>query len=347
MFTIPSALATHMAQDVATLAYAVKITPVGGTALAFSTAPVDCTVNGTLFTEAMSVTVSSISSKLGLTPGRVDISGSFDAAGIAEEKCYAGVYDFAEVEIYCFNWQDTPMGYWMPFAGHVSDISIDGRQWVFECADLLDLFSQSLVDITSATCRAELFDAQCKMPSTEPPVWQAATFYNDVLYDASVGDWVRPSVPNRRWYTSILDYTSGGTEPTWNTTVGSATTDNGFAFWRCVVALVQTGTVTAKTSNQVFADSAINEATNYWQYGKVEWLTGANAGASMEIKSQTSTVIELFAPAIYTVNVGDTFRLYAGCAKTKSACKAHNNIYNMRAEPDKPSSKLLTQFGER
>lgn len=348
MFTIPSALATHMAQDVATLAYAVKITPVGLSALCFTTAPIDCTVNGSLFAASNSVTVSSIASQLGMTAGRVDVSGSFDAAGITEAACHAGVYDFAEVEVYCFNWQDVTMGYWTPLKGHVSDVAIDGRQWVFECADLLDMFTQSVVEITSATCRAELFDSRCKVPS-EPATWQASTIHQPVSStDASIGAWIKPTVPNRRWFKCGDGGTTGLTEPTWDTAISAHTADNTIAFWTTLYALIQDATVTAKSSNQVFADSAITEPDDFWAYGKVLWLTGANAGASVEIKSQTGTVLELFVPMRYDVQIGDTFRLFAGCDKKKATCRdKFNNIANMRAEPDKPSSKLLVQFGER
>lgn len=349
MFTIPSGLATHMAEDVASLAFAYKITPVGAAvSLYFTTSPVDVTVNGALYLAAMAVTPSSMTSQLGLVPGTLELTGSFDAAGVTEQLIMAGYYDFADIEVYLFNWADISMGSCTMFKGKVADCIVDGRQWRFECVDMLDKFSVNLGELTSATCRAELFDTRCKVPATVP-TWLATTAYTASLsQDAnSPSAWVQPTTSNRRWYRCSQTGTSGGTEPTWNTTINGTTSD-GSVTWTTYSAFVLSGTVTSKLSNQIFSDAAITEADGWWQYGKVVWSTGANAGLSMEIKSHATTVIELYAPMPYDIAAFDTFTLRAGCAKTKTVCKTKfSNLRNMRAEPDKPSNKLLTQFGER
>jgi uncharacterized phage protein (TIGR02218 family) len=340
-----------MAGDVASLAFVYKITyqhPVNGpTIIGLTTADVDLVVAGVTYLAALGTTPSSISSKLGLQPSKFEISGALDAAGIVESSIHAGLYDFADVDMYLVNWADTTMGAATWCKAKVSDIQIDGRMWTMEISDISDQLSLSIVELTSQTCRARLFDTRCKVSST-PPAWAASTAYTlSNAQDSAIGSRVKPVAALRRWFRCSVAGTSGGSEPAWTTTLGGSTTDNTVT-WTTLNALVMTGSVTAKTSNQVFADSTVTEVNNFWQFGKIVWTSGANAGYQMEIKSQIGTIIELYLPMINTVSVGDTFTLYAGCDLSKAQCKTKfENIYNMRAEPDKPSSTLLTNFIRR
>ena len=349
MHTFPSALATHIAQDVASLAFAYKLTLEGSaTVLYFTTSPVDVVIDGKTYLAAMAVTPSSMFFSLGVQPAKLEISGSFDPSGITESNLMAGIYDFAAIEVYLFNWADLTMGKATMFKGRVSEIQIDGRQWTFECSDLLDQLTQNVLELTQATCRAELFDTRCKVRSAAP-TWQASTAcVAESAYDAAIGSIVAPTIPSRRWFKCIATGTTGTTEPDWINVIDATTADNGAQRWKAINALVISSTVTSKNSNQLFSDLAIVEDTNFWTYGKVQWLTGANAGRSAEIKSQLGSILELYQPMQDDIQVGDTFLLYAGCDKTKTTCKTKfKNIYNMRGEPDKPSNKLLSEFGER
>jgi len=87
----------------------------------------------------------------------------------------------------------------------------------------------------------------------------------------------------------------------------------------CSVTLASytvTGTLTAVAGNANFTDSARAEATDYFTYGKITWTGGLNDGLSMEVKAFTSGgVFELQLPMPYTVAVGDTYSVSAGCNK--------------------------------
>jgi hypothetical protein len=340
-----------MAGDVASLAFAYKITyqhPLDGpTVIGLTTADVDIVVGGITYSAILGATPSSIPTKLGLQASKFEVSGALDAAGIVESSVHAGLYDFADVDVYLVNWADTTMGAATWCKAKVSDIQIDGRMWIMEISDISDQLSMSIVELTSQTCRARLFDTRCKVSAT-PAAWVASTAYMlSNGQDSAIGSRVKPIAALRRWFRCSVAGTSGGSEPAWNTTIGGTTTDNTVT-WVTMNALVMTGSVTAKTSNQVFADSTITEVNNFWQFGKIVWTSGANNGYQMEIKSQLATVIELYLPMVNTVAVGDTFTIYAGCDLSKAHCKdKFANIYNMRAEPDKPSSTLLTNFIRR
>lgn len=96
-------------------------------------------------------------------------------------------------------------------------------------------------------------------------------------------------------------------------------------------ALRITGTVTAVASRQEFTDSGLIEADEWYQFGLVEWLTGANAGYLMEVRSFGSGVVELQLPMVNEIQVGDTFRISPGCDKRGSTCETKfSNKINFR-----------------
>lgn len=77
------------------------------------------------------------------------------------------------------------------------------------------------------------------------------------------------------------------------------------------------GTVTSVGANprRVFTDTALTQADNYFMDGVVEWLTGNNAGAQMEVDSHASDTLTLALQMPYAIQVGDTFRVRKDCSK--------------------------------
>ncbi len=74
---------------------------------------------------------------------------------------------------------------------------------------------------------------------------------------------------------------------------------------------------------------------NWFAQGVLTWLTGANTGRSMEIKTWigATSLARLFLPMHGAVVPGDTCRLYAGCDKRIESCRdKFSNIVNRRAE---------------
>ncbi|MDE1901660.1 MAG: DUF2163 domain-containing protein [Alphaproteobacteria bacterium] len=90
-----------------------------------------------------------------------------------------------------------------------------------------------------------------------------------------------------------------------------------------IAAQTVTGSVTAATDSATFADSAQMAATGAFNYGKLTWASGANAGQSMEVKNwdlptQTFT---LWLPMPNAVQAGDAYSVYPGCDKRFTTCK--------------------------
>ena len=108
------------------------------------------------------------------------------------------------------------------------------------------------------------------------------------------------------------------------------------------------GAVTSVTSLKLFADSALIgvRPDGYFDYGYLLWTGGSNTGLKMDVRhfNQATGGITLMAAAIIAIEVGDTFTVYEGCAKTRAACIAKGNIINMDAEPDVPGNDILLKI---
>jgi len=109
-------------------------------------------------------------------------------------------------------------------------------------------------------------------------------------------------------------------------------------------------TVTSVTSGTVFAANTMTETDGFYDLGVVEWLTGDNAGAQMEVNtfgnnSNVDGEIALALPLAYQITVGDTFRIRKDCSKewddALNGCLFHfgtDRKNHFRGEPHIPTS---------
>lgn len=95
------------------------------------------------------------------------------------------------------------------------------------------------------------------------------------------------------------------------------------------------GTVTSNgvEHDRMFGDSGRTELDGFFEPGVIEWLTGANAGAQIEVATYSSEAFELLLPMPYPIKIGDTYRVRQDCDKSFDMCKVrHNNTLNFRGE---------------
>lgn len=108
-------------------------------------------------------------------------------------------------------------------------------------------------------------------------------------------------------------------------------------------------TVTASTpgNRRVFTTGVVQADVNgvpYFRYGRAVWLTGANAGRSMEIEDNAAGVITLQLPMASDIANGDTLSLIAGYDGTREQARDKFGAAEaMNCEPDLPGmNKMLT-----
>lgn len=114
-------------------------------------------------------------------------------------------------------------------------------------------------------------------------------------------------------------------------------------------AFTVTGTVTTVSENRDLTDSGRTEALNWFTGGKLTFISGENselgaAGAnlSMEVKYSAGTSIKLHEMMPFTIAVGDTYTLYAGCAKRfeEDCVEKFDNGLHFGGYPHLPGSRI-------
>jgi uncharacterized phage protein (TIGR02218 family) len=106
-------------------------------------------------------------------------------------------------------------------------------------------------------------------------------------------------------------------------------------------------TVTASPDRRNFTVGGTAQADNYFQYGRAEWVTGANAGLKMEIKANTGNVIELQLPMPSAIVNGDTLNLIAGYDGSREQARDKFSLMeNFDGEPDLPGLQAILRYPE-
>lgn len=341
MRTLSGALNTHVNQENTTLATCLKMTLPDATVLGYTNHDKDLLVSGVTYSASSGYTPSDIKNTDRLNVNNMDVQGLIITGGITEGDIAAGKYDGAAVEIFLVNWTSISDGTIPMHRGTIGEITRDENMFIAELRGIKQLLQQNITETHSVTCRADLGDTRCKVRIT-PDDWAATTAYT-VRADAEAGSGsvVKPTTQDGRHYKCTVAGTSGGAEPTWDTTIGNTTAD-GTVTWETIRALSQDGTVTGVTDLANFADTALTEPDDWWTLGKITWVTGDNGGRSMEVKSSTSAggLFELYLPMPDTIQVGDTFTIEAGCGKliTTDCRDKYDNVNNARAEPYIPGT---------
>lgn len=287
MKSCSSELASHIAQDVTTLATLWKITRKDGAVLGFTDHDEDILYppnpSGLVYEAASAYSRSALRSSDNLDVQNMQVDGIIDSAAITDADIRAGKYDYAQVEVRMVNWQDLTMG-------SVGDPTVTGwfgqlelKEFMYsaELRGLAQLLTQTLGDLYSPSCRVDLGDpATCKVD---------------------------------------------------------------------LAALTQTGEVTSAADNRTLFISGVSAADGYFDGGLLTWLTGANAGLSMEVKhwvsGSASGEITLMLKMLLEVEPGDTFSIAPGCDKNISTCHdKFNNVINFHGEPYLPGRDYLLSY---
>lgn len=120
-----------------------------------------------------------------------------------------------------------------------------------------------------------------------------------------------------------------------------------FADSRCTVNAANftvTGTVSAVNGVAGFTDNNRTQPDGYFTLGVVTILSGALAGAKIEIKEYSNKQFIFALPLRVNLAVGDSYSAVAGCDKSLETCITRfSNAINFRGEPHVPGSDRLLE----
>lgn len=111
-----------------------------------------------------------------------------------------------------------------------------------------------------------------------------------------------------------------------------------------------TGTVESGDGRRRFSASGLGDFDAGWfERGRLVWLTGANAGRAIEVRAHRvrdeAAEMELWQPMVGAIEIGDTFRVTAGCDKRFQTCVAKfGNGINFRGFPHMPGNDFALSY---
>lgn len=285
-----------------------KLQRTDGTVLGFTSHDNDLVIDTITYQAASGFSRTATRQTSDLKADNQDVYGIFDSSAITDSDLAAGLYEGAKVWHFEVDWTDPTLGKHKLDAGIIGPVTRMRNSFTATFLNLESLLSQTIGRKYNRSCNHTLGDSSCGI-ELEPIDWQATETVD--LLDVRVST----SYDGRR-YVCTTAGTTGGTEPTWDITMGNTTSD-GTVIWTAYDSYVKEGSVTAITDNQIFLDGARTEADGDFNYGWVEWLTGDNVGLRMAVKSyiySTSTISLMF-PMPFDIQVGDTYKITRGCNK--------------------------------
>ena len=304
-----------------------------------------------IYKAATGYTRTAIASDAGFSVDNADLEIILDDLGIDKADLRAGRYDNAEVKIFEVIHSDLALGIAKLKRGRIGEVKIsEPSGGIAEFRDMHQALTQNLVELVTPDCAfVDLGDNRCKV-RLGPPPWAATTAYTvRPAQDAGLGSVVKPTVFNDRHYKCVTAGTSGGTEPSWNTTLG-ATTADGTVVWEAIRANTIEATVATLTDlRRIFTLTYAGEAPDaFLRLGLAVFTSGANAGLKEEVKkfeAGAGDKVTLFEELPFNLTIGDTLTITAGCDKRVPTCSVtFDNIDNMRAMPYVPGQDLILNF---
>lgn len=136
--------------------------------------------------------------------------------------------------------------------------------------------------------------------------------------------------------------TTDNTDPTmFDPTIGAEFTD-GTAVWRTVQPkwmFTDVAAIDSANSNQVTLTNVDVADEDFFTWGVVKFLTGANVGFAVEILAfnNTTKVLTTALPVPFKTLAGDVVQIQVGCDKRRKTCiTKFDNMLQFRGHPDVP-----------
>lgn len=364
MKALPTALTAHYALGSTTLATCWRVTLTNGTVLCFTTHDQTLTIDGETYEANAAVSPSAVRQQTRLAVDNIELTGILDSERISSQDLLAGLWDFAQVEVFQVNFRDLTQGKDVLVYGRLGEISQQRNTFLAELRGLNNAYSQSIGQMYQPGCRATLGDARCGVDV-------AALTVTGTLASVSADGMVlsdpartEPGPSGGKAITGITKSTDSGYVTTITCSahgfalgqvvrfsgIGGMTELNGRSY---VIRSVATNSFTIHENSYGYANytsgglATPQGDVGTFDGGLITMTSGASAGYSMEIRSYLPGVLTLAMQLPYGAAAGDTYSLKPGCGKrfVEDCVGRFNNGINFRGEPHLPGMDKALRVG--
>jgi uncharacterized phage protein (TIGR02218 family) len=161
MKSISAAMLAHIQGETTMLATCWKVTRTDGQVFGFTDHCLDLTIDGVVYSASSGYTATSIQSASGMGVDNLDIHGALDSNTITEQDLLAGLWDFAEVEIFIVNYSDLTMGSLNLRTGNLGAVQTGRGMFVAELRGMMQRLQQAVGRLVMPACNADLGDSRC------------------------------------------------------------------------------------------------------------------------------------------------------------------------------------------
>ena len=163
MKNITLEMLSHLANDVTNLTTCWKLSLMNGNVLGFTSHDRDILFDNQNYIAESGFIPSEVSSNSDLEADNLRLEGIISNNLIKEEDINAGLYDFAEVEIFILNYKDVSKGKITIKQGSIGDIETKGLNFQCQIKGKINNLSKNIGNVYSPSCRAQLGDNKCSV----------------------------------------------------------------------------------------------------------------------------------------------------------------------------------------
>lgn len=161
MKNISPELNEHIQGEITTLATCWKVTRRDNVVFTFTDHDENIEFESLVYEASSGFTATAVQSSSSFAVDNMDLDGIISNDFIEERDLKAGLYDYAEVEIFMVNYQDLSQGSMNLKRGWIGEVTYGKDYFIAEMRGLTQRLSQKLGDVFSPLCRAILGDAKC------------------------------------------------------------------------------------------------------------------------------------------------------------------------------------------
>lgn len=161
MKNISNSLKEHVKNETTTLCYCFLLTRRDQEKFAFTSHDKDLELDGEKYLATSGFSPSSISNNSELSVDNLELAGVLDNISLKDSDILAGIYDFAEIEIFLVNYNKLSDGRLQLRTGWLGEVKFSENKFVAEVRGLTQKLSQTIGELYSPRCRAVFADSKC------------------------------------------------------------------------------------------------------------------------------------------------------------------------------------------
>jgi uncharacterized phage protein (TIGR02218 family) len=372
--SISAQLKAHLAQSVTTMTSCWLIQRLDGQTFGFTTFDQDLTIGGQLYQSTSGFSRSAIATHSTGQVDNLEVLGYFSGTGIIEQDLKNGLFNYATIYVFAVNWADLTMGICKLRRGFLGEtVRSPGGFFQAELRGITQALVQEFSNVFSPLCRVDLGDPLCKFDlttvqqtgtvtavvsqnqfQTTPLAYSGLQLGNiatiNFVHDVSAGTALEISDGTNIVTVNFPSDTSVGDAVTATFAALPGSLNISAARGGDAITLLNNATtqgIIQKTGDIGFGIEITDFTANYLDDGLVTWLTGQNAGVSMELKTYliSGQFVILWLGMSFAISVGDTYRYTPGCDKRRDTCfNKFNNVLNFHGEPDMPGPDKMLSY---